>query len=709
MEEENDMNPTLRQQVPGVPLVVVEEERKERARVDVETRGANAVCRNPLFDSVRTPMSVKTRQNPMWSASATAAVANAAEEVGVRVDVQSDDLESVKALVVEGTERSMAMQAAAALGHDRPEEGQFEEILRRMMTKESGVSDGVLMYAHVCATRAQTLKELAGAQLQETARYHELVHDAAELESEASTWKLLWFMYGNDDRSFPAGMGGDFVEGTGFGKKTFRQRCADLLYEDATLNKAARVVAWLEEKAVNDDPRPEQGLARKDGVWQETKARLDAKAGESRLEESVAFVKHIDPDAMTRECARIDVDNRHDEERLGRVMWRLVKSGRIAQAAKACEYAGQPWRAASLTGCGPHGPLPLAQSAEEADMEETGDLQAEILAGEVDADSRSCRALWRWTNFVAADKIASLADTTGHGTYEAAVFGILSGNLKRVLPACACWEDVLWANTRSWLEYQIDTALIKEKGHNLAQSEDQLDIDILAPNLNQGDGVDYRSGIAAFSGDWPNAEVAREIPERFSEAVKQGSSSFGGLDISDIDKARRFRKVQIDVILGQIESLLQTLVRWITPPADMVEEGPPCPPAIMRFSAHLALLFWSLGTFGGLDHTDDSGLYTEIHDTLQRLVWLYAIHLIDSGSYFLAPIYLVRLRQGLRRTTTVLLVEQATIAENLEVCHDVHDICNRWFAEYKANQGFQHNEMGIIVQNVCVHDRHVLY
>lgn len=63
-----------------------------------------------------------------------------------------------------------------------------------------------------------------------------LKEQAEELEGEAATWQLLWFLHGLPRRDFPAGSGGGFVDGAGF-SKTGRQRAADLLFTDAALNR----------------------------------------------------------------------------------------------------------------------------------------------------------------------------------------------------------------------------------------------------------------------------------------------------------------------------------------------------------------------------------------------------------------------------------------------------------------------------------------
>jgi hypothetical protein len=65
-----------------------------------------------------------------------------------------------------------------------------------------------------------------------------LREQAEELEGEAATWHLLWFLHALPRRDFPAGSGGAFVDGAGF-SKTARQRAADLLFANAELNRRA--------------------------------------------------------------------------------------------------------------------------------------------------------------------------------------------------------------------------------------------------------------------------------------------------------------------------------------------------------------------------------------------------------------------------------------------------------------------------------------
>lgn len=666
-----------------------------------------------------TPLRGNVRGNPVWLSGVkseaekrSASYSRDEDRVARRFDLdgsgQGEQLQESDMFYFTGY-NDMEGVVRAAIGNDRPEEESFEVSLRRFVTGETTVAESIVEYRNVCVDRAGDLKSLASSQLQDRGKYVGLGRYAEELEAEGSTWNLLLYLFGDSDRSFPAGRGGDFVQGAGF-EKTYRQHVTDLVFQNEVLNRAARAVAWLEAEAVERDPEPGQGLVQKDGVWQETQAVLKEKRynnsginnkgfASTSLDVQGNMVRHIDPDAMTRECAGIHPDNAKDEERLGKMVWRFVRSGRFSGAVSACHKAGQSWRCMSLTAGGSNGPLPLGEAAVEADETETGALQAEILAGEVEsAQSIPVRSLWRWSCYSASEKIAESASTVGHGKYEAAVYGLLSTNVKRIVPACSTWEDVLWATLRCWLEYHVDRMLLHElQGHaeNQRGAANDLGLGLVAPRV---DADEFNNAVQL----WPSDAISREIPDKLEEAVSNGSSEFGGLEVDGNDEAKRYRKIQTDIIIGDSGSLLETLVGWISPKEDATDDGPPCPPGIMRFAAHLALLFKQVGMPQIEEDPDESTLYSKFQDVLQRLVWVYAVHLIDSASFLLVPIYLVHLRPGLRRTTAILLFEQASWSEDIPMCRKVYEICKQWFAKFDGNADISQDEIALLVSKVRI-------
>ena len=97
-------------------------------------------------------------------------------------------------------------------------------------------------------------------------------------------------------------------------------------------------------------------------------------------------------------------------------------------------------------------------------------------------------------------------------------------------------------------------------------------------------------------------------------------------------------------------------------------DGPACPPGLMRFAAHLALMLWSLGIAAVPETPQPAAAYSQLNDLLQRLVQVYTVHLIDSGAHALVPAYACHLRAALRRATYLLFLEHLLAGGDLEGC-----------------------------------------
>ena len=216
--------------------------------------------------------------------------------------------------------------------------------------------------------------------------------------------------------------------------------------------------------------------------------------------------------------------------------------------------------------------------------------------------------------------------------------------------------------------------------------------DLMVEGEADGDGDDGHGSVR-----FPIPGVAAQMPEDLASAVRKGAAEFGGIESTD--RTKRFRKVQVDLILGELDSLVEALKRWIVP-GGTTEEAQDCPPGLMRFSAHLALLLWGMDL---VKIVDDNGslLRDGTNDGLQKLVWIYVIHLIDSASYELVPTYVVHLRKGLRRTTMQLLLEEATYNERIEVRKNVSARCDQWLDNYIGVEGIESGEMWASTQFFC--------
>ena len=159
--------------------------------------------------------------NPMWSAGPSNAAASPGMATGMRRlgDMQPWEIPTEQPYTVPGPPTA---SAAAAMGRDRPEEAAFSDALGRLVRGEAEAAETISTFADICRARAAELKDLASSQLQRAPRYMALNEAAAELEAEAATWQLLWFLHGIPGMDFPAGSGGDFVEGVHFGAPFLR-------------------------------------------------------------------------------------------------------------------------------------------------------------------------------------------------------------------------------------------------------------------------------------------------------------------------------------------------------------------------------------------------------------------------------------------------------------------------------------------------------
>lgn len=114
------------------------------------------------------------------------------------------------------------------------------------------------------------------------------------------------------------------------------------------------------------------------------------------------LVSQVDPDAPTRENLKLHPQDSEDEELLMRGVWTLLKAGRLSDAHQLCRDVGQAWRAASLGGTGDAGPVPSVEGFRVL----AGTKRArEEQAAEIEAGGGRQRRLWKWTCFLASEKV----------------------------------------------------------------------------------------------------------------------------------------------------------------------------------------------------------------------------------------------------------------------------------------------------------------
>ena len=475
--------------------------------------------------------------------------------------------------------------------------------------------------------------------------------------------------------------------------------------------KVSRIVSWCEWCSDIELRESEEGvggasvgvvpgwltrLSSAEGVWREThskvrvermqRARMEEEEEEGRqivfrppIEQKQQryddhLVRELDPDAPGRQHGRsVAAENEQAELRICAAMFKLVRSGRLADAVQLCRDAGQPWRAASLAGGGKDGPCPLGFVREmvggddmsddddgggigaweeedirmdmdggdanggfdadgvlvpridgEQEFNDTMHVDDEIVDDEAvrlarfedaacdeEADEMGFqhRALWR----LACGAVAEAA-SSGDAPYsiaEAAVYGSVSGRSDLVIPFCRSWEDECWTYFRCWLDVMLD---------------DQITGIVSPPE----------SMDAEYA--WPPRELRRMMPTDVSEVFAKMRSSENADVRSACEDA--FRSLQELMILENVPLLLRTLCDWVFAD-EYATSGPPA--FLISFAAHYVLMLqWLLP--GGDQLLGKHGGYSDEANIANTILFAYVSHLIDVDQIDLVPVYARNLR-----------------------------------------------------------------
>jgi hypothetical protein len=158
-----------------------------------------------------------------------------------------------------------------------------------------------------------------------------------------------------------------------------------------------------------------------------------------------------------------------EQERLLQGMFRMLRSGRTTDAIALSARSGAAWLGASIEGAG-CGLLPFTVpspvEAPHPDTVELADdevLAADVLAGQGAEVAAACgthptarREAWRRACVAVEQAVQRHAGgpspQAGLASTEAAVYGMLAGNVHNVLPMCNGWVDRVWAHARCFLQ-----------------------------------------------------------------------------------------------------------------------------------------------------------------------------------------------------------------------------------------------------------------
>lgn len=244
----------------------------------------------------------------------------------------------------------------------------------------------------------------------------------------------------------------------------------------------------------------------------------------------------LDLDATFRTKTRLNSNDQDEEERLLREVWCLLRSGRLQDAVDLCREFEQHWRAATLNGGhfwhdsqvtnnGLNGVWRNEKNIDLIFMQEGNELAVkgrgnsllytgsvnnreitlmeaktqnnenagrEILPmhGRIDIALKTINWLSegtpKWTRqqtestvvgnrrrFLWKAQCRAIASTWGMRQIEAAIYGVLGGDVEKVLPVCDNWADSVWTYFKIMNEYQIDNEL-----WNIRKKYNDIDVQV---------------------------------------------------------------------------------------------------------------------------------------------------------------------------------------------------------------------------------------
>lgn len=447
------------------------------------------------------------------------------------------------------------------IGEEMPDSA--EQSYGRFASMTNGALQDELSLPEFMEQCEATCHDLAQVVREEAADGHRVTEErlmrqtAQMLHAESGTWSLLWYlfgkeaqeMYSDDPLVYPA---------------TSTQEAVQFIMSEPFTQQCMRIVQWLETMASKDLDYQKKhkgwyagSYMQKLGVWHQTQRAIRKHAGHATL------VQNVDPDAPTREHARLHPEDQKLEEDLLEDVWKLLRAGRLGEARDLCRSAGQPWRAASLGGCGDLGPSPSV----EVFCNTRKDRALQAL--ELESGIAHQRRLWKWACFIASEKIGDRGDEAKH---EAAVYASQCGNLRRMLPVCFDWESACWALARSWLDTQVDAELSQRH----------------PPKVPKGRALSAASmEVSEGPQSWPQPVLDQQPRDLVGMFQKLHSGDLVHENVKRGCKEQQ-RLVQMDLIIGDFSHLLDLLKDWTIPKDSTIKfHGHP---QIVRFGAHLVLV-----------------------------------------------------------------------------------------------------------------------
>eukprot|EP00800_Vazella_pourtalesii_P014348 TRINITY_DN3627_c0_g3_i2.p1 TRINITY_DN3627_c0_g3~~TRINITY_DN3627_c0_g3_i2.p1 ORF type:complete len:431 (-),score=19.09 TRINITY_DN3627_c0_g3_i2:1262-2554(-) len=331
------------------------------------------------------------------------------------------------------------------------------------------------------------------------------------LTQEFYTWKLVLFLHSELFQNCRSPRKMEIDEITVYHFVSEKKVIDYLLANDHNVRKYNAVILWLEEIAscrFDNNPLQTKCLSR-NICFENTLIELK---DSRRKPVNPNLVSEIDPDSSLRQNKKISELDQKDELMLSQCVWHHIRAGRIQEAQDLLQKVGQPMKASIFEG---------GKYYHDPNLEnEPKDLGIpEIIEGNIQRD------IWKFI-------VWKMSEDTRFNVYERAIFGVLAGNLQRILPVCKNWSDWLWANYKVMLDVYYESEIRNTSYYRKRNNPRDLPSNYWQQNLEPEIIFSELQGI------------------RNEEIHRYSNSQFG--------------VIQFYLITNQLDILIDTIYNWIT-------------------------------------------------------------------------------------------------------------------------------------------------
>ncbi|KAI2807220.1 hypothetical protein BLOT_009182 [Blomia tropicalis] len=319
---------------------------------------------------------------------------------------------------------------------------------------------------------------------------------------------------------------------------------------NSLLREMQIVIDWLE--SVYDEESLDKIQFYSDGpmYWENTlhSLKIDTKNNIKGTSLSIGkgrqYCTEMDPDASIRTGMPLHDLDKEDENRLFHYIYRLIRSGHLAEGKEIAEKLGYYWLSAALDGwILHHNPNYKSEILDPTGEGNSISWPSRIPAGNGSSMGTTAtikhlqpitgnpyRDLWKLTSW-------KCSKMEGTNLYERAIFAVFSGNRSILIPLCSKWMDKLWAYFKCSLDVHIENLLI--------------DSNIPKPDHQPRNNTELPDAY------WDNKLSPEEI---FHELSTQTGVNLTGYQTQLEENYHQ--EVQRCIILGKINELIDHMYEW---------------------------------------------------------------------------------------------------------------------------------------------------